>query len=358
MTVCHFLVPGSLDRPTGGSRYDRRIIDGLRGAGVSVDVDALPGCFPDADPTAREAVDAALARIPDGRVVVIDGLVLGRLASTVAPHAGRLRIHALVHHPLADETDHDPDRVEQLIHDEARALGAATRVIATSAFTAQRLRTLGLYAGEVSVIPPGCTPRPLATGRPGQPPLLLCVASITPRKAQHRLIEALAGLVDRPWQCQLIGALDLDPDYAAAIARQRDAEGLQDRITLTGAADEQRLDEAYRQAELFVLPSLYEGYGMVISEAVAYGLPVITTTGGALATTLPPEAGIAVPPDDPTALRDAIAALLDDPSRRQALARGARRARRELNDWDRSVALFMALIEEASPCPSSLPPAG
>ena len=358
MTACHFLVPGSLDRPTGGSRYDRRIIDGLRAAGLAVHVDELPGCFPDADAIARQAVAAALARIPDGQVVVIDGLVLGRLAAAVKPHAGRLRIHALVHHPLADETGVDPAQVQELIGDEARALDVASRVIATSAFTARRLNALGLHHGEVDVIPPGCTPRPLATGRPGQPPLLLCVASITPRKAQHHLIEALAGVVDRSWECQLIGSSELDPDYAAAVARQRDAQGLRDRVSINGAADEQRLDAAYRHADLFVLPSVYEGYGMVISEAIAYGLPVITTTGGALATTLPPEAGIAVPPDDPAALRDAIADLLDAHPRRRALARGARRARRQLNDWDQSVALFMALIEEASPCPSNSPPAG
>jgi glycosyltransferase involved in cell wall biosynthesis len=358
VTPCHFLVPGSIDRPTGGSRYDRQIVTGLRDAGASVQVDELPGDFPDTDRTAREAVDGALGRIPDHRVVIIDGLVMGRLAHTVARHAKRLRVLALVHHPLADETGAGAEEQRQRLIDEAQALRTVSGVIATSAFTAQRLRERGLYSGRVAVIPPGCTPRPLATGRPGHAPLILCVASMTPRKAQHRLIEALAGLVDRSWHCQLVGSMDLAPAYAAAVARQRDAGGLHDRVTLTGAADETQLDEAYRRAGLFVLPSLYEGYGMVISEAIAYGLPVITTTGGALATTLPPAAGIAVAPDDPAALREAIAAVLDDESRRQALARGARQARGHLGDWDESAACFMAVIKEASSCPSNSPPAG
>lgn len=358
MSDCHFLVPGALARPTGGSRYDRTIIAGLRAAGRSVWVDELPGRYPDADATARQAVATALSRLPSGQRVIVDGLVLGGLERVFARHAGRLRVDALIHHPIADETGIEADRARQWITDEARAIALAERVITTSAFTAQRLSALGIHDGGVHVVPPGCTPRPLAAGSPGDTPTLLCVASLTPRKAQHHLLNALSRLVDRPWHCRLVGTTDLNPDYAAAIAAQRDRLGLADRVELCGAIDHQQLDAAYRAADLFILPSVYEGFGMVISEAVAYGLPIVTTTGGALATTLPPGAGIAVPPDDVEALTTELADLLDRPERRQALARGARHARNQLNDWDQSIADFIDILEEDPPCPSDSRPAG
>ncbi|RZU98071.1 glycosyltransferase family 4 protein [Spiribacter vilamensis] len=358
MTDCHFLVPGALDRPTGGSRYDQTIVTGLRAAGRSVAVHELPGRYPDGDATARQTVAAALSRIPAGQRVIVDGLVLGGLADVFAGHAQRLRLDALIHHPLADETGIDPDRARQWLADEARAVALAERVITTSRFTAHRLSVLGIHHGSVHVIPPGCAPRPLATGSPGDNPVLLCVASLTPRKAQHHLLDALSRLTDRPWYCRLVGPTDLDPDYAAAIAAQRDRLALGDRVEIDGAVGADQLDTAYRTADLFILPSVYEGFGMVISEAVAHGLPIVTTTGGALATTLPEGAGIAVRPDDPEALATALASVLDHPERRHDLARGARRARDQLNSWNKSVADFIDLLEEDSSCPSDSRPSG
>mgnify|MGYP006265995943 CR=1 FL=1 len=346
MSDWHFLVPGPLDRPTGGSHYDRRIIEGLRATGRTVGVDELPGAFPDADRIARAAATRALQRLPEGQRVVIDGLALGGLAECIGGQADRLRIHALIHHPLADETGTTPERARALLEAESRAIALAERVITTSDFTARRLETLGLHTGPVTVIPPGCDPRQRASGSAHGTPRLLCVASLTPRKAQHRLLEALATLTDRPWFCELVGTPELDPDYAAMLNDQRRALGLVDRVAFAGAVGPAALDAAYQSADLFILPSHYEGFGMVISEAIAYGLPVITTTGGALATTLPTGAGIAVSPDDASALGGAIASLLDDAGRRHQLTLGARRARERLSDWDQRVQQFIQCLEE------------
>lgn len=358
MTDCHFLVPGALDRPTGGSRYDQTIVTGLRAAGRSVAVHELPGDYPDGDATARQAVAAELSKIPAGQRVIIDGLVLGGLADVFAGHTRRLHFDALIHHPLTDETGIDRARAQQWLEDESRAVALTERVITTSRFTAHRLDVLGIHHGRVHVIPPGCTPRPLATGSSGDVPVLLCVASLTPRKAQHHLLDALARLTDRPWYCRLVGPTDLDPGYATAIAAQRDQLALADRVEMHGAIDADQLDAIYRAADLFTLPSVYEGFGMVISEAVAYGLPIVTTTGGALATTLPEGAGIAVRPGDAEALAAALADVLDHPGRRHDLAHGARCARDQLNSWDQSIAAFIDLLEEDSSCPSDSQPSG
>ena len=344
MSAVHFVVPGALARPTGGSRYDRQIIEGLRQRGLAVTLSELPGVFPPADETGAGAIEAALAGLAERTPVVADGLVLGGLPTAFARHARRLRLHALVHHPLADETGLDAATAERLLATEKRALASVERVIATSQFTARRLRQLGLHSGPVEVIEPACTPAPLARGSGERTPTLLCVASLTPRKAQHVLLEALAVIRDRAWRCRLIGPADLDADYAARLDQQRRALRLQDRVAITGALDAAALAAAYRAADVFVLPSVYEGYGMVVSEAIAHGLPVVTTTGGALAETLPAEAGLAVPPHDAAALADALGRLLDEPGLRQSLARGAARARQRLAGWAPAIERFAMLL--------------
>lgn len=340
----HLLVPGGLERITGGTLYDRRMVDALAGAGRPVTVHALPGTFPQADDAARDGIAAALAAIPDGAVVVVDGLALGGAPKAYAPAADRLRLIALVHHPLADEGDGGGTRRAQLLATEAEALAQVRGVITTSAFTARRLRALGLHDGAMAVAPPGTDPAPLAAGGDGAAPALLTVGALIPRKGQDVMVAALSGLTGRPWQWTCVGRTDQDPGFAARVRAAVAAAGLAHRVRLPGALAGTALAEAYHHADLFVLPSRYEGYGMVVTEAVARGLPVVTTRSGALPETLPPDAGLLVPPEDAGALAGILAALLDDRERRERLAAGARAARGGLADWASAGARFAAAV--------------
>ncbi|MCR9219035.1 MAG: glycosyltransferase family 4 protein [Alphaproteobacteria bacterium] len=346
----HVLVPGRLDRRTGGSIYDRRMVEGLRAAGRSVTVRELPGDWPAPDDAAQAAYEAALAAAPDGALVVVDGLVFGAAPDIAARHAERLTLIALVHHPLCDEEGVSPDAAERLFESERAALAEAAAVIATSPFTARRLGAFGLEPAAVWVAAPGVDPAPLASGGRGSGVRLLCAATLIPRKGHADLLRALARLADLDWRLDCVGAADLHPPTAEAVRRLTEELGLSERVAWRGEVDEAGLAAAYDAADLFVLPSRYEGYGMVVTEALARGLPVVTTTGGALADTLPPEAGLAVPPGDVAALADALRRAVGDRALRAELAAGARWARDALSPWPAQAARFAGVlraIEEA-----------
>lgn len=341
-----FIVPGDPAQLTGGYLYDAHIVEELRARGWTVRVHGLRGRFPQADGEARCALASTLAALPVGRTVVIDGLALGGLPDIALAHAGRLALVALVHHPLADAHGLDALARRCLLASERAALSAVRVAITTSAHTARRLADFGLQPARVRVVEPGVAALPLAAAD-GEPPRLLCVASLTPRKGQDVLVDALARISTLPWQCELVGSTTRAPVFAARVARRIAASALQARIALRGECDMDALRAAYAGADLFVLPSHYEGYGMVIDEAIGAGLPVLTTTGGALAATLPPEAGLAVPPGDAGALADALRLLLEDRPRRLALRAGARRARAGRRTWAQAGVEFAAALRRA-----------
>ncbi|MEX2467282.1 MAG: glycosyltransferase family 4 protein [Gemmatimonadota bacterium] len=344
--VVHLVVPGSLEQRTGGYLYDARMASEMRARGRRVTVHELSGTFPEGDDEARSSLDAALASVDAGGCVVVDGLAGGGLPDVLAAHADRLGIVALVHHPLADETGLDSACVARFHESEKAALAACRGVVVTSRFTAGRLTEFGVATDRVRVAVPGTEPAEPATG-PGDdaPPRLLCVGSLTPRKGHDVLVDALAKLPDLEWTCVLAGSEAYDPAHALAVRERVRARQLEGRITFVGELDASTLDAHYRRATLFVLASHYEGYGMALTEAIARGLPVVSTTGGAIPFTVPDEAGVLVPPGDADALAGALRSLLTDRKRLNALAAGALRASARLPDWTRASRDFEAAVD-------------
>jgi glycosyltransferase involved in cell wall biosynthesis len=344
-----FLLPGDLATRTGGYGYDRAIVAGLRGRGWVVDMPPLRDAFPWPDDGARAAAARQVAALADGTLVVADGLAFAALPDLAERHADRLRWVALVHHPLALEADLSEAQRQALFDSERRALACARCVIVTSPATARALAAYGVPAARVQVVPPGTAP--VAAARAGggiagparplnEAPMLLCVATLTPRKGHALLIEALAGLRDRPWTLHCAGSTMRDAATATAVRHRIGALGLADRVVLHGELADAELDALYRRSDAAVLATSFEGYGMALAEAMAHGLPIVSTTAGAIPDLVPPGAGLLVPPDDVPALRRAIAALLDDPALRARLAAGARAAARSLPTWPQSVDAF------------------
>ena len=345
-----FAFPGDLDTPTGGYGYDRRIIAGMRQVGWQVDLVPLGEGFPFPDGATSSSAEASLAALPKGSLVVIDGLAFGAMPDEAARLSGRLQIVALVHHPLCRENGLPAVEAERLYESEAGALRHARHVIVTSPATAAQVRDLfDLPDTPVSTVLPG-TDKPEAYERPeAERTRLLSVGTVVPRKGYDLLFEALADLQNtegHEWHLDIVGGLEADPDCYTALNAQAEASGLSDRVTFHGALSPDQLEDFYKSAQVFVLASRYEGYGMAYTEALAHGLPVIGSGGGAVRDTLPEGAAIYCGAENVKALRDALHRLITKPEERSKLAAAAKAAAQSLPDWRDASAQFAEILME------------
>jgi glycosyltransferase involved in cell wall biosynthesis len=319
---------------------------GLAALGWSVALQRLDASFPAPTPAVLAEAHNLLAVVPDQSLVVIDGLALGAMPEVAAAHCDRLRLIGLVHHPLALETGLDKAQCQRLYLSEREALRQVRQVIVTSPSTARALADYEVPLEYCAVVLPGVDPAPLATGSGSHELTWLCVAGLTPRKGHAVLFRALARLKDYSWRLRCAGSNAHDPITAAELRALVDTLDLSGRVEWLGELGTVALDAAYQQADAFVLPSFYEGYGMVLAEALARGLPIISTTAGAIPDTVPADAGLLVPPGDEAALAEALARFLDEPGLRERLAAGARAARETLADWSAASARFAGVLEE------------
>lgn len=339
MNEVHLIVPGDVDdpaRPSGGNVYDRELRRGLERLGWKVHEHPVPGAWPRPAADARASLARALQRIPDRAVVLIDGLLGSAAPEALVPHAGRLRQVPLVHMPLGHNP---PAGAGSGRAREREALWAAVTVVATSAWGKARLTELyGLAPERIHVAEPGVHPAPLAPGSAAGG-ALLCVATVSPQKGHDVLLDGLAKVSELPWRCMCVGSLARAPDFAERVRSRADGDGLGRRVRFTGPLTGARLESAYAAADLLVLPSRAETYGMVVSEALARGVPVLATEVGGV-----PEAlgrgpggsrpGLLVPPEDPAALGAALRRWLADAELRGRLREVARARRGSLRRWD------------------------
>jgi glycosyltransferase involved in cell wall biosynthesis len=343
-----FAIPGKLDIPTGGYVYDRRILRELRALGWNARALRLGEDFPFPSAETRVRAHAALAALPDNVPVVIDGLAFGALPETAAQLGASRRLIALVHHPLALETGLPKDLAEKLRISEVRALSFTRRVIVTSAATKRLIVSdYGVAIDRVSIAQPGSDQVERSTGGSEAYLNLLAVGAVSTRKGYDILLAALAPLIDLPWRLIIVGDLTRDVGAVARLAEDIARLDLSDRVTLAGAVSERRLATLYGRADLFALASRFEGFGMAYAEAIAHGLPIVGTSGGAIGETVPADACLLAPPGDVAAFSTLLRRLMEDPVERRRRADAAWSAAGKLQSWRRSGELFSQAIEAA-----------
>lgn len=338
----HLVHPGPADAPTGGSRYNLRLADALRRRGRDVALHRVDGGWPRPAAGDLAGYAAVLESIDAGSIVLVDGLVYSAAPIVARSQAERLRLVPVLHLPLAEETGLEAREACRLRELERAALAHAFRVLATSAFTARWLETLGVPAARTWVVEPGVDPAPVAPGGDGTG--LLCVAALTPRKGQDVLVEALGLLAARDWHCDLVGPCTHAPGFVEALRQRIAALGLGTRIIIHGPCSGAELDAAYHRADALVLASRFETYGMVLTEALARGLPVVSTTAGAIPDTVPGDAALLVAPGEAGVLAQALSHWLDDAPLRERLQEGALARRAQLHDWPQQACRFETLL--------------
>ncbi len=342
-----FAIPGDVDTPTGGYRYDRRVIDELRALRWDVKPLRLPSDFPAPSEASLKETERLFAMVPTDALLLVDGLAFGALPASLFDRVPRKYV-ALVHHPLGLETGLSSERAELLLETERAALARARRVIVTSKPTAALLfRDFGVAKEKITVAEPGTETAPRAKGSGGAP-RLLSVGTVNARKGYDTLVAALAKIADLSWESRIAGTLDRDLPAVAAVRAAIKANRLDSRIKLLGTLDDAALAAEYDQATLFALPSHFEGFGMAFTEAMARGLPVVAGDAGAAPTTVPSDAGVLVPPGDADALAAVLRRLLTDPSELKRRSDAAWRHAQNFPRWRDTAKAIASALTEAS----------
>jgi glycosyltransferase involved in cell wall biosynthesis len=348
----YVVVPDGIDdpaRPSGGNTYDRHLLEELGSHGWSARERAVAGFWDGADAASFAALEEALRQIPDDAIVLLDGLIASTAPEVLVPQASRLRLVVLVHMPLGHRPP-DDDAARR----EREVLEATAATVTTSAWARRRLIELyGLPADRVHVAEPGTERAESASGSEAGE-ALLCVGAVTFEKGHDILLEALESIAALPWHCTCVGSLDRDPAFVESLRRRRLDAGLGERMSFVGQLSGPDLDHAYASADLLVHASRAETYGLVVTEALARGVPVIAAEAGGL-----PEAlgeatdgtrpGLLVVPEDPAALAGALSAWLEDGILRARLRRAAADRRESLPPWSTTASEVAGVLAEVSP---------
>lgn len=331
-----FVVPGGPVPRTGGTLYNRALAAASLRAGHPVREIPLTGRWPLPTPAQLARFRPVLGALPVGLPLLIDGL----LWTGLAPLHDHLVAHhpctVLVHSPLFRETGLRPGTADDLRTREAHALARAHRCIATGGPT---LRDLAQHFDQTAAcLPPGTRRVQPVAAR--DPLALATVASLTPRKGHDRLFRALHRLSDVPWHLTCAGSATLDPRWVQHLRALAHQLGIAHRISLVGELGPPGLEALWATTGLLVHGAHYEAWGMALSEAIARGVPVVSTPAGALEGPCAAAAAGLDAAGDPDAWAEVLRAVVTE--RHGELRTAARRIHQP--DWDETAAQLWSLL--------------
>jgi glycosyltransferase involved in cell wall biosynthesis len=340
----NFIVPGNIDRRTGGSIYDRNIHLGLREIGVDVVLHQLMGDFPSPRDNDIEEYRQILGEIPENDLVVIDGLVAGMMDDVIKGHFKRLKVISLVHLPLGVTPWNETEVNHRFFQSERTTLQNSRAVIITGEPFRTALSSYKIQEDKIFLVEPGRYHTPRKQSYPELPCKLLCVANIIKRKGYHVLLEALSELQGFEWELTCCGSLDHEPSYFQSLNVRIMECGLEDRIVLKGSVSRSELESEFLQADLFVFPSLFETYGMALIEAAGYGLPIVTSIDHTIIKTIPDPAAIFFHPGDDIVLKEILSDLMSDAAAYSRLCTLAKNQKPKTLSWSQCAERFYEIL--------------
>lgn len=337
--MAHLVIPAVAEVPSGGDVYNRRAAQGLHALGWQVRTAVVPGSWPHPDRIALRTLRDALAALPDGALVLLDGIIACCAPEILIPHAHRLRTVVLVHLPLARELGLPAETARDLHRREGETLRGVGMAVVPSRWVAGHItREHDLRHTAVRVVAPGVDPAPVAPGFDGATNLL-SLAAVTPTKGQDLIVDGLARVGDLDWHWRGVGARQRAPAFVSLLEQRISEHGIGEHAELPGPRVDRELAAALATADLLVVGSRTETFGMVITEALARGVPVVAFAVGGIPEALGKDSGGSVPgmlvqPEDPAALADALRVWLENPLRRSRLRASALDRRGILNSWE------------------------
>ena len=348
------VVYGDIETTSGGFRYDRKLIEGLRERGDSVDVISLPWRS-----YSRGLLDGISGAHLDRLLGPYDVLLEDELAHpTLAGLNPRLRrrveypIVTIVHHLRCSEARSRPaNALYRAI--ERRYLAGVDAAVYTSEATRNAVEALADVPTVVALPAGDRFDPPIDAGaiddrarRDG--PLELCfLGSLVPRKGLETLIEGLARVPDERWRLRVVGDPTVDPAYAKRVRRRATRLEVTDRVRFEGILDDAALAGALRSAHVLAMPSTHEGFGIAYVEGMSFGLAALATTaGGAREVVTHGETGWVLPPEDPTAIAQAIDGVATDRDRLAQMGRAARDRYEAHPTWDESAARIQRFLRQ------------
>jgi glycosyltransferase involved in cell wall biosynthesis len=347
----YVVVPDGIDdpaRPSGGNTYDHHLCRELGSQDWSAHQRAVAGFWGRPDAASFAALEETLRQLPDDAVVLLDGLIASTAPEVLVPQASRLRLIVLVHMPLGHRPPDDATRRR-----ERAVLTSAAATVTTSSWARRRLIELyDLPAHRVRVAEPGVEAAEPAPGTAAGG-TLLCIGAVAFEKGHDVLLEALESISALAWHCTCVGSLDRDPGFVESLRRRSLGGALGERVSLPGPRTGADLDRSYASADLLVHASRAETYGLVVTEALARGVPVIATEVGGVGEALGESVdgtrpGLLVPSEDPAALAAALGAWLVDAGLRGRLRQAARERRESLPRWSTTASEVAGVLAEAA----------
>lgn len=335
--------PAPFDAVSGGYNFDRAIVAGLRTLGHAVTVVEQKGRHPLPDAAAEADARRVLGAVPADATLVIDGLGLPAF-SALADDPAIARAVGLIHHPTPLEKGLSEADAAELRTREAAVLGKLARLVATSNATAAQLGGMGIAAQRISVVEPGTAPAARAPGTRGAGCHILSIGALVPRKGHDVLLRALGRLPDLDWQLTIVGQADRDAPHAAMLHALAEELGIAQRVTFAGEVTGDALEDLWQVTDVFALATWHEGYGMAAAEALARGIPLAVTAGGAIADLAQPAFSIMSKPGEHAMLSKGLRRVIFDGEQRARMKDAAWEAGRKLPDWPAQAEKFAAAL--------------